>query len=159
MTQPIDYCYDDDGKFTVEMPRQIDPLESEMAGKTIYAGPCQNSTGIPVLEEKEGFDRYFVDGAWEYREQKKPEEPKPYVRTHLDDLYDEYYQLHSKFNDTDWMTIKIEQAVLFGTPEEVEGLKAKYGDKIAETAEWRKRINELEIEIAAEKAKTESTNS
>lgn len=159
MTAPIDYMYDENGRFTGQKTRQIDPLESKQAGQIVYVGASNNSTEIPVLEEKEGFDRYFTNGKWEYREKKKDHAPEPYTPTRLEELYNEYYELKSQFVDTDWMTIKIQQAVLFGTPEEVEELKSKYADKIAETVQWRERINELEIEIAAEKVKTESTNS
>lgn len=159
MTAPIDYIYDEEGRFVSQTTRQIDPLESQKAGLIVYVGASKNSTEIPVLEEKEGFDRYFTKGAWEYREKKKDQASEPYTPTRLEELYNEYYELKSQFVETDWMTIKIQQAVLFGTPEEVEELKSKYADKIAETVQWRERINELELEIAAEESKTKPSNS
>ena len=78
-TKSVYYTYDEKTKkYTGEHNAQIDPLESEKAGKTVYCGLPQNATYTKPLAEKEGFNVVWNDSAWEYQEIPQPEpEPEP----------------------------------------------------------------------------------
>lgn len=75
---PKAYQYDENTKkYTGEIDRQRDPLESQKAGHDVWLMPA-NSTDIPPLEPKEGFDVVWNGSAWEYQEIPQPEpEPEP----------------------------------------------------------------------------------
>lgn len=80
--QEIYYTFDEyTKKFTGAQHAQIDPLESEIAGHTIYCGKPQNATYIEPLDIKEGYDIVWNGENWEYQETKKDPEPEPYVPT------------------------------------------------------------------------------
>ena len=65
-------------KYEGEVTCQIDPLESEKAGKKIYLLPADCTYEVPP-EEKDGFDIVWNGDAWEYKELKK--EPEHNVPT------------------------------------------------------------------------------
>lgn len=62
-------------KYEGEIERQRDPLESEIAGHDVWLMPA-NSTDVPPLEPKEGFDVIWNGSSWEYQEIPQPE-PAP----------------------------------------------------------------------------------
>ena len=65
-------------KYAGECESQIDPLESEKAGHTVYCGLPTNGTYEKPLAEKEGYDVIWNGNAWEYKEIPQPEpEPEP----------------------------------------------------------------------------------
>ena len=71
------YRYNSENKkYEGEATCQIDPLESEIAGKEIYLLPADCTYEVPP-EAKEGFDIVWNGDAWEYKEQEK--EPEPYI--------------------------------------------------------------------------------
>ena len=75
------YRYNSENKkYEGEATCQIDPLESEIAGKEIYLLPADCTYEVPP-EAKEGFDIVWNGNAWEYKEQEKPKEEEPYVPT------------------------------------------------------------------------------
>ena len=75
------YRYNSENKkYEGEATCQIDPLESEIAGKEIYLLPADCTYDVPP-EAKEGFDIVWNGDAWEYKEQEKPKEEEPYVPT------------------------------------------------------------------------------
>lgn len=75
------YRYNSENKkYEGEATCQIDPLESEIAGKEIYLLPADCTYEVPP-EAKEGFDIVWNGDAWEYKEQEKPKEEEPYVPT------------------------------------------------------------------------------
>ena len=75
------YRYNSENKkYEGEATCQIDPLESEIAGKEIYLLPADCTYEVPP-EEKDGFDIVWNGDAWEYKEQEKPKEEEPYVPT------------------------------------------------------------------------------
>ena len=79
------YRYNSENKkYEGEATCQIDPLESEIAGKEIYLLPADCTYEVPP-EEKDGFDIVWNGDAWEYKEQEKPKEEEPYIPTE-DDL-------------------------------------------------------------------------
>lgn len=71
------YLYDEETKeFISEVNAQIDPLESEIKGETVYLLPA-NATFKEPLEEKEGFKIIFSnDNDWEYQE----------IKTEIDEI-------------------------------------------------------------------------
>ena len=75
------YRYNSENKkYEGEATCQIDPLESEIAGKEIYLLAADCTYEVPP-EEKDGFDIVWNGDAWEYKEQEKPKEEEPYVPT------------------------------------------------------------------------------
>ena len=75
------YRYNSENKkYEGEATCQIDPLESEIAGKEIYLLPADCTYEVPP-EAKEGFDIVWNGDVWEYKEQEKPKEEEPYVPT------------------------------------------------------------------------------
>ena len=78
---PKAYQYDEETKkYKGEINRQRDPRASEKAGLDVWLLPA-NSTDVPPLKEKEGFDVVWNGKKWEYQEKKKDDEPKPYEPT------------------------------------------------------------------------------
>lgn len=75
---PKAYQYNEETKkYEGEVDRQLDPLETEIAGYDIWLLPA-NSTDVMPLEPKEGFDIVWNGTAWEYQETPQPEpEPEP----------------------------------------------------------------------------------
>lgn len=63
----IAYAYDEDMNYVGEQERQLDPLESMMAGKEVYLMPA-NCTLKKPPKEKDGYDIFFNGEGWEYRE-------------------------------------------------------------------------------------------
>ncbi|MBQ8465703.1 MAG: hypothetical protein IJ545_06815 [Alphaproteobacteria bacterium] len=47
-------------------------------------------------------------------------------------------------SQTDYIDNKVNEALVFGTKEELDEMKAKYKDVVANRRAWRARINELE---------------
>lgn len=76
------YLYDAEGYFAGEGWPQIDPLESQKAGREILIMPA-NSTELEPPEEKECFQIKWNGAVWEYEEiLVEPEpEPEPYEPT------------------------------------------------------------------------------
>ena len=93
------YKYNSENKkYEGEATCQIDPLESEIAGKEIYLLPADCTYEVPP-EEKDGFDIVWNGDEWEYKEQEKEKEPEPYVPTEdelkaqVRTVRDEYIQI------------------------------------------------------------------
>lgn len=123
------YQYDKDGYYSKEVNCQLDPRASEAADQVVYLLPG-NSTFAEPLPEKDGFKVKFTNGAWEYEE--IPTTPAP----SLEELKQvEIWELKGKLAASDYAIIKIAEGA--ATAEE-------YADLIAQRAEWRARINELE---------------
>lgn len=144
---PLAYGYDSETKkYTGEMQRQRDPLESEIKGHDVFLMPG-NSTEIAPPEEKEGFDIIWNGESWEYQEKKKEEEPKPYEPTELDKAYQNYYEYRNKLSETDYVNDKINDAVNTGNEELATTLREKYQDVFAQRSEWREEVRKWEAEI------------
>ncbi|MBQ3785018.1 MAG: hypothetical protein II843_01325 [Alphaproteobacteria bacterium] len=78
---PKAYNYDETTKiYKGEIDRQRDPVRSQKLGYDVWLMPA-NSTDIPPLEPKDGFDVVWNGSMWEYQEKKKDDEPKPYEPT------------------------------------------------------------------------------
>lgn len=85
-------------KYEGEVTCQIDPLESEIAGKEIYLLPADCTYEVPP-EAKEGFVIVWNGDAWEYKEQEKPKEEEPYVPTE-DELKAQVRAVRDKYMQT-----------------------------------------------------------
>lgn len=68
------YKIDESGKFIEEQTIKADYEESKKAHKSIYHIPDVAYTRIRPPKEREGFERFFINGRWEYREVIKIEE-------------------------------------------------------------------------------------
>ena len=77
------YRYNENKEYIGSEEMLKDPLESELQGKDIWLLPA-DCTLIEPPEEKEGFKIKWTGEAWEYEEEKKEEEPAPYVPTEED---------------------------------------------------------------------------
>lgn len=67
MTMKI-YTLEEDGKFIEMVKLEADKEESAKAHRSIHHLPETPYTRIPPIKEREGYDRYFINGRWEYRE-------------------------------------------------------------------------------------------
>lgn len=59
-------------------------------------------------------------------------------------IQSELCEKHQLLSQTDYIDNKINEALVFGSAEELNELKEKYSEIIANRKLWRKRINELE---------------
>lgn len=71
------YLYDSETlEYTETRPAQIDPLESQKVGHTVYLIPAYSTT-IEPLEPKEGYLVKWNGENWYYEEILVPPEPEP----------------------------------------------------------------------------------
>lgn len=81
---PLCYRYDPEKKEYVGSEEMfLDPLETIKQKKDIWVLPA-DCTLMQPPEAKEGFKIKWTGEAWEYEEEKKEEEPAPYVPTEED---------------------------------------------------------------------------
>ena len=130
------YIYDDAGYFAGEDLPQIDPLESQKAGREILIMPA-NSTDIEPPEDKEGFRIKWNGAAWEY--EKIQTEPEPYEPTEADRLRERLYQIDEEFRQLDYIGIKIATG---------RATAAEYADEIDRMEELAEEKNEIIAELA-----------
>lgn len=135
------YSYDDNFYFNGARNCQLDPLESEAAGKEIYLLPG-NCTWAKPPEEKDGFKIKFNGTDWEYEEIILEPEPEPYVPTEQEKIQQEIWELKRKLVETDYKIMKCSEASLRGAelPYDLDVI-------CPEREEWRKQINELEDQL------------
>ena len=136
------YRYNSENKkYEGEATCQIDPLESEIAGKEIYLLPADCTYEVPP-EAKEGFDIVWNGDSWEYKEQEKPKEEEPYVPTEKEKTQEEIWRLKEKLSETDYKILKCSEASLQGAemPYDLDAV-------VSERNEWRAQINELEEKL------------
>lgn len=133
------YHYDEKGYYTGEINRQLDPLESKMAGHPIYLIPA-SSTLVEPLEEKEGFKiKWDADkSAWEYEEVKKEEPAEEYKPTKKELLEMEIIQKKWELSQTDYKALKYAEGLL--TEEEYAPIKE-------ERQAMRDEINAMEAKL------------
>lgn len=132
------YQYDSETKkYIGEIERQIDPLESQAQGKTIYLMPA-DSTDIEPLEPKDGYDVVFNGTDWEYKEIPKEPEPEPYMPTELEKKQQELWETEQKLRELDYIGVKI--ATGRATIEE-------YADEIADMSRLADKVNKMRAEI------------
>lgn len=101
--------------------------------------------GIDINYAKQkGFEEREVEQAWDggwYLKDYAPQKP-------LKELKQEEVVKYKKYlADTDYVVIKITEAMVIGNQQIIDELKNKYADVINERDEARKKINELEEEI------------
>lgn len=66
------YTYNEDGKFIEQRILLSDKEEGMRLHKVIYNYPTDVSfTRVRPLKDKEGYDLYFIDNKWEYREKQE----------------------------------------------------------------------------------------
>ena len=68
------HIIDDEGKYIETRLIESDKEASKAAHKSIYHIPDVKYTRVNPPKEREGFDRYFIDGLWEYHEIQTEEE-------------------------------------------------------------------------------------
>lgn len=75
---PVAYQYDErTRKYKGEVERQKDPISSAIQEKDVWLLPA-NSTDIPPLKKKDGFDVVWDGTAWQYKPIPEPQpEPEP----------------------------------------------------------------------------------
>ena len=62
------YTLEEDGKFIEMVKLEADKEESAKKHMSVYRFPETPYTRIPPIKEREGYDRYFINNKWEYRE-------------------------------------------------------------------------------------------
>lgn len=67
MTMKI-YTLEEDGKFIEMLKLEANKEESAKKHMSVYHFPEIPYTRIPPIKERAGYDRYFINGKWEYRE-------------------------------------------------------------------------------------------
>lgn len=125
------YRFDKEGYFEAEIECQLDPLASQAEGKDIYLLPG-NSTYLEPLPEKEGFRVKWNGAKWFWEEIPQPEPP-----TEEQIKQNRINELKSNLYNSDYAIIKIAEGAAD---------REEYAELIAQRAEWRKKINELEGE-------------
>jgi hypothetical protein len=125
------YNYDTFGKFIGESEGVLNPLETQKQKKNVYLVPAK-STDIKPPEAKEGFDLFFVNDKWEYREIPKLEEPKPYEPTEQEKTQMQIDEAETYLSTTDYKVIKA-----FETGEIIDAAVTQ------KRQECRNKINEL----------------
>ena len=131
------YFYDENGIFTEEAPADIDPRATAAAGVEMYLLPVNATFDEPPAEIM-GFNRVWDGQNWEYEEipDEEPEQqPEP---TEIELKQYKINELKSNLYVTDYVVIKIAEGV---------ATKEEYAEVIANRAEWRAEINQLEVEI------------
>ena len=138
----ICYRYDQEKKTFQQSEEMLkDPLESELQGKDIWLLPA-DCTLIEPPEAKEGFDIIFNGESWEYKEQEKEKEPKPYVPTEKEKMQHEVWELKEELSETDYKILKCSEASLLG-----QELPYDLDAVVSERDGWRAQINELEEKL------------
>lgn len=132
------YIYDYDGYFSGEEFPQIDPLESQKAGREILIMPA-NSTEIAPPENKEGFQIKWNGSSWEYEEIQIEPEIEPYEPTEADRKRERLYQIDVEFRQLDYIGIKIATG---------RATVAEYAQEIARMEELAAEKNEIMSELA-----------
>lgn len=61
-----------------------------------------------------------------------------------DEIQSEICEKKQLLAQTDYIDNKVNEALVFGTPEELAEMKEKYSGVVANRWTWRRRINELE---------------
>lgn len=62
------YTLEEDGKFKEQVILEADKEASATAHRSIYHFPETPYTRERPIKEREGYERYFVNDKWEYRE-------------------------------------------------------------------------------------------
>lgn len=131
------FIYDYDGYFAGEDFPQIDPLESQKAGREILIMPA-NSTDIEPPEDKEGFRIKWGGSAWEYEKIQIEPEIEPYEPTEADRKRERLYQIEEEFRQLDYIGIKIATG---------RATVAEYAQEIARMEELAAEKNEIMSEL------------
>lgn len=131
------YIYDYDGYYFGEGFPQIDPLESQKAGREIFIMPA-NSTDVEPPEDKEGFRIKWNGYAWEYEEIQTEPEPEPYEPTEADRKRERLWQIEEEFRRLDYIGIKIATG---------RATVAEYAQEIARMEELAEEKNEITAEL------------
>lgn len=144
------FIYDNNGYFAGEDFPQIDPLESQKAGREILIMPA-NSTDIEPPEDKEGFRIKWNGSAWEYEEIEEVKEVKPELHepteaeSHIPTLQEKNEEIRQQrqyrfFLESDPIKYDYEEALARGEPS-AEELKVQWlaqKDKIREELPYLK---------------------
>lgn len=62
------YLLDDEGKYLEKQVLESDKEETKKQHKPIYHIPDVKYTRVNPPKERDGFDRYFINNRWEYRQ-------------------------------------------------------------------------------------------
>lgn len=100
------------------------------------------SIGMTEMEVEQGYN-----GVW-YVEGYAPQKPQELINQEKIAEYQKY------LDDTDYVVVKISEAMVSGSKQLINELKNKYADVLNERDEARKQINELEKEIEDKKEET-----
>lgn len=97
------------------------------------------SIGMTELDVEQGYD-----GGW-YLKGYAPQKPQELINQEKIAEYQKY------LTDTDYVVVKISEAMVSGSKQLINELKNKYADVLNERNEARKQINELKKEIKDKK--------
>jgi len=62
------YMLEEDGKYKDTVVLESDKEASAAVHRSIYHFPEEPFTRVKPIKEREGYDRYFINNKWEYRE-------------------------------------------------------------------------------------------
>ena len=134
------YLYDKNKKLAGKQNAQIDPLETKLAGHTVYCYPSNSTTKIPP-EQKDGFDIVWNGASWEYAEMPKEQskqEQEPHIQSEQEKVQAQINGLKMQLAETDYRAIKYAEG--YYTEEE-------YAPYKKQRQEWRDEINKLEKQL------------
>ena len=139
------YIYDYDGYFAGADFPQIDPLESQKAGREILIMPA-NSTDVEPPEEKEGFNIKWNGASWEYVKIQIEPEIEPYEPTEEDRLRERLWQIEEEFRQLDYIGIKIAtgRATVAEYAKEIERMEELAAEKNEIMAKLAEKVAEIQ---------------
>lgn len=132
------YLIDKTGRLIGKGFDQVDPVASERLGKTVFMKRPDNCVEIDPPEYK---DDEFVewDGKkWIVKIDQCKHRPEPHIPTEREKIESQIWALKANLQETDYVVVKIAEGA--ATAED-------YADIIAQRADWRAQINELESEL------------
>ena len=106
----------------------------------------KNGNGLLNLKSPLVDENYIQITEKEFNELTKPKEPTAEQKAAYEKAR-QIAELKKKLDNTDYIVLKIAEALADGDTETVAALKTTYATELANLKEWRIQINELESKI------------
>jgi len=137
---PLAYQYHPETKkYTGEVRRQLDPLETQKAHIPVWLMPANSTEKVPP-KEKDGYEILWDEknSKWVQKKIEVPEpEPTP-EPTELELLYQELYEVQSWLSAHDYIGTKIATG---------RATKKDYAEEIAQMTEYAERVSTIKERI------------
>lgn len=105
----------------------------------------KDGTGFANLKSAINDENYIQITEEEFNNLTKPKEPTAEQKAKIEKSR-QIAELKKKLDNTDYIVLKIAEALADGETETVTALKTTYAAELAERKAWREQINELQAE-------------